>query len=338
MFSILGNSSKKKRNTQIYRIFFTLTFSLSNLFLAICYLFLNVRTVSSDSSVSLYDRQLFDQSSSVILNPDTSDPSIVLSSLETMRDLAHDIKFGQDVLEQPLCDQLFVLMDGKDYPNTIRSMSSVVLASALSNNFIAQKKALEMNIMPKIVNTLRQENHPVTLLKKLFLLSKSVQSFPLSEAFISKDLGSAILLQLYDFWSRNSHIDIPSAFQEKLLSRLSIIFENIARSLENVNFSKASKVIPIEWVFSTWCSIFQKYLMNNWHLRSISTLEVLLNTVSTIQSVSESCPEVNFYEWLNDKNLAYKNKLIYQDPDLATEFNLIIKEALSLPWPKKYNI
>lgn len=84
---------------------------------------------------------------------------VIISLLDELEEEAHNVNTGAGLLHSEHLSQMTLFLNHKDTTNDIKRAVLGVLQAALHNNKVALSKAQEIELLPKVINVLREERN-----------------------------------------------------------------------------------------------------------------------------------------------------------------------------------
>ena len=158
------------------------------------------------SALNSVDGPIFDQSKTKFTTTSTDKPAVILSALETLEDLSHDIYWGvQLAQDSDVIIKLFNLLSPNVSDPHVKGAAALVIGTAIQNNPAAFTAALShfytdelpSGPMEAVLTALLHEQLPQLLTRFVYLLSALCQDRTHLWKFVKGD-GLATLLTVFD--------------------------------------------------------------------------------------------------------------------------------------------
>ncbi|KAG9298193.1 hypothetical protein G9A89_002681 [Geosiphon pyriformis] len=260
------------------------------------------------------DHHLFEEYIASLSSNDTTNTQL-LQALDGLEELVHELDFGVKLARG---DGIFVILRLLTHQeNEVKKKAATVLGTAMQNNPTAQTIALQLNLVPRVLDRLISEHDVAFSSRLLYALSSIIRG---NEKAVESFQNNEGLILLADFYTST----INEELQGKCAVFITDLFDpnmiNVNSSI--IDYQSFSMISAID----IWCKLFQETLFElesgNAKEISLDLREKALGGLAMIRShYSENCPaQLGLNKWLKRQQ-----HLVKLDHDLEDFSHLIIQ-------------
>ncbi|KAK9467324.1 hypothetical protein V1512DRAFT_246920 [Lipomyces arxii] len=232
-----------------------------------------------------------------------ADESMLLTSLKTLEDFAHEIDFGIK-LSSPDVITVFLNLTNAHPSSAVRSLSARIVGTSLRNNSPALHAAGSATVVTKLLHSLSLEPESSVRNRIMFALASSIHGRHGRKEFWANDGGSTLRKYF-----------APQNPDEDYLGRCGTFVEDsFLNEMMNVHGAYGISQSELQIDLGLWCHSFQNALSAD-NIRRTDVKEKLFSALSAIKTkYPASCPVQNsFRVWIAEK--VKERELLSRDRD-----------------------
>ncbi|CAJ0864298.1 833_t:CDS:2, partial [Entrophospora sp. SA101] len=265
----------------------------------------------NDRDVPHSDHILFDEYVSQLEKPTSHPLTILISVLDGLEDLVHELDFGIKLTKEFGLKYLISLLNFDS--DEVKQKAAMVIGTALQNNPSAQNNAINLNLVPYLLDKFSKENNLKVSSRLLYALSSLVRGNEYAIQFIKNNQGLETLTNVYTKFDDNEFkakfavfiSDFIDPNMVKSTSTTSLPSFNVAHVDQNQD---QDSLTLFSTLMETLCKKFQDTLFDdqgNAKNVDFNSREKILGGISMIKSYySNMCPAQNGFEiWLSKQQI-----------------------------------
>ncbi|CAJ0918356.1 6096_t:CDS:2, partial [Entrophospora sp. SA101] len=271
----------------------------------------NDKKSQSSNNVPHSDHILFDEYVSQLEKPTSHPLTILISVLDGLEDLVHELDFGIKLTKEFGLKYLISLLNFDS--DEVKQKAAMVIGTALQNNPSAQNNAINLNLFPYLLDKFSKENNLKVSSRLLYALSSLVRGNEYAIQFIKNNQGLETLTNVYTKFDDNEFkakfavfiSDFIDPNMVKSTSTTSLPSFNVAHVDQNQD---QDSLTLFSTLMETLCKKFQDTLFDdqgNAKNVDFNSREKILGGISMIKSYySNMCPAQNGFEiWLSKQQI-----------------------------------